>query len=196
MPCGVFLVDNSARVLYQNHTAECMVTNPVGVKVIKGTLQAASVGETQELQRLIAAVTVNTRAPDSAGSGMVLHRPWPHRPLWATVLPIPEQMNTASFGFPMVHPAALVMVCDPETMAELPVDNLRRLYGLTPAEARLAQALCNGKSLNAFSEEANHTIETVRWRLKQILAKTGTHRQSELVRLLLASVVDLGAARG
>jgi hypothetical protein len=33
------------------------------------------------------------------------------------------------------------------------------------------------------------TCETARWRLKQVLAKTDTHRQAALVRLLLASAV-------
>jgi hypothetical protein len=40
-----------------------------------------------------------------------------------------------------------------------------------------------GKSLQAYADEAEVPRETVRWRLKQVLA-TGTHRQTELVRLV------------
>lgn len=192
LPHGVIMVNRNSRVLYANQAAETLLSREDGVKLSAGILQAVTVAETQALQRLIAAMTANTRAPDSAGSGMVLYRPWPRRPLWVSVLPIPAQLEGVALGIRQPRPTALVMVCDPEKLAELPGDNLQRLYGLTPAEARLAQALCNGMSLNEYAEASGLTVETVRWRLKQVLAKTGTHRQGELIRLLLASTVDLG----
>jgi DNA-binding NarL/FixJ family response regulator len=55
------------------------------------------------------------------------------------------------------------------------------------AEARLAVALCNGKSVNAFALEAEVSVHTVRAQLSAILHKTGTHRQADLVRLLDAA---------
>jgi DNA-binding CsgD family transcriptional regulator len=62
-------------------------------------------------------------------------------------------------------------------------------FGLTPAEAELAQALAAGRSLHEYADAAHVTCETARWRLKQVLAKTDTHRQAELVRLLLTTAV-------
>ena len=70
-----------------------------------------------------------------------------------------------------------------------PPSAFRDLFGLTPAEAALAQALAAGRSLHEYADEARVTCETARWRLKQVLAKTDTHRQAELVRLLLTSAV-------
>jgi len=65
---------------------------------------------------------------------------------------------------------------------------LRRLYGLTPAEARLAQALVAGEHLNDIAEHLGITKETARSQLKAVFAKTDTHRQAELVRVLLLGV--------
>lgn len=60
------------------------------------------------------------------------------------------------------------------------------LYGLTPAESRLAAMLMWGKSLSDVSGELQITRETARTHLRNIFAKTQTNRQSELVRLLVA----------
>ena len=55
------------------------------------------------------------------------------------------------------------------------------VFGLTPAEARLASALGEGQDLNAAAAAFGVTRQTVRSQLKTIFAKTGAHRQAELV---------------
>jgi DNA-binding CsgD family transcriptional regulator len=59
------------------------------------------------------------------------------------------------------------------------------LYRLTPTEARLADLLLGGLEVRAVADHLGITIETARFHLKRVLAKTGTHRQTELVRLML-----------
>jgi len=49
-------------------------------------------------------------------------------------------------------------------------------------------ALATGSSLTAYAETAQITNGTARWHLKQALAKTGAHRQSELVRHMITTV--------
>ena len=56
--------------------------------------------------------------------------------------------------------------------------------GLTSAEARLASLLASGTSLEDAAAELHISRETARSQLKVVFAKTGTHRQSELVALL------------
>jgi len=63
-----------------------------------------------------------------------------------------------------------------------------QLYGLTPAESRLAVALANGLSLEEYSLEKGVSIGTVRIQLKSVFSKMGITRQQELVRVLWASV--------
>lgn len=62
------------------------------------------------------------------------------------------------------------------------------LFGLTPAEARLATALCDGASLNEYAGLHGVSVGTVRIQLKSIFSKTNTSRQSELIRLLCTSI--------
>lgn len=62
-------------------------------------------------------------------------------------------------------------------------EQLLETLGLTVAERRLAQHLLAGKSLADAAEESNLTIATARSYLKRIFAKTGIHRQSQLITL-------------
>ena len=62
---------------------------------------------------------------------------------------------------------------------------LRDLFGLTQAEVQLAHALAAGKDLDEIALARGCTRNTVRNQLKQVFSKTGTHRQAELVRLLV-----------
>lgn len=57
---------------------------------------------------------------------------------------------------------------------------LRELFGLTPAEAKVARSLADGESISAIAEKASLSRETVRAQLGSVFAKTGTARQSDL----------------
>lgn len=58
------------------------------------------------------------------------------------------------------------------------------LFGLSPAEARLARALCHGETLEEYAEAQSVKLPTVRTQLRAVFAKTQTYRQVELVNLI------------
>ena len=62
---------------------------------------------------------------------------------------------------------------------------------LTKAETRLLEALVNGKSLEEASEEFQVSKNTLRTQLHQIFRKTDTSRQSEVIKLVLSTPVQL-----
>src|SRR5262245_29095508 len=61
---------------------------------------------------------------------------------------------------------------------------LAKLFGLTPAEAKLASLMTEGISVEQAAEALEISRETARNQLKAVFAKTSTHRQGELVALL------------
>lgn len=66
-----------------------------------------------------------------------------------------------------------------------------RLYGLTPAEARIAARLMDGSNIAEIARVLGITSNTARTHLSRILAKTGTRRQAELISLLASGLASL-----
>ena len=62
---------------------------------------------------------------------------------------------------------------------------IAQAFGLTPAEARLVALLAGGLSIADAAERLGIVRDTARNQLKSAFAKTGTHRQPELVNLVL-----------
>jgi DNA-binding CsgD family transcriptional regulator len=76
------------------------------------------------------------------------------------------------------------MIVDPDEHREPVEPILRQAFGLTPAEARLAVGLAAGRDLTEIAHAFGVEVGTARTQLKSIFAKTGSHRQGELVALL------------
>jgi DNA-binding CsgD family transcriptional regulator len=72
-------------------------------------------------------------------------------------------------------------------LGKTPVPKTRliaRTFALSVAETRIAERIAVGVSLEKAAEVLRISRETARKQLKAVFAKTGTHRQSELVALL------------
>lgn len=83
------------------------------------------------------------------------------------------------------EPIILVTVAT-QYRSSMPTElRVRRRFGLTPAEARLALALLSGNTLREVADDAALSINTVRAQLSTIFSKTGCRRQADLVRTLL-----------
>jgi DNA-binding CsgD family transcriptional regulator len=62
-----------------------------------------------------------------------------------------------------------------------------RAFGLTRAEARIAIALSNSPGVADAAYALGLSPNTVKTTLQRVFAKTDTHHQAELVRLLYSS---------
>lgn len=69
-------------------------------------------------------------------------------------------------------------------------DILAIRFGLTPAETQLVLRLLDGESLKTIAAARGVSYETIRTTLKHVFEKTGTHRQSELVILMIRLVQE------
>ena len=88
----------------------------------------------------------------------------------------------------------MIAVTDPSAPPPLAEEALRRLFGLTPALARLAVAITNGNTVSEYATEAGVATGTVRQQMKELLARTGARRQADLVRMILTSVAQLDSS--
>jgi DNA-binding CsgD family transcriptional regulator len=65
---------------------------------------------------------------------------------------------------------------------------LQALFDLTPAEARTASQITEGRSVEQMSSATGLSQNTIRTHLKSVFQKTGVERQAELVSLLSVSL--------
>lgn len=80
--------------------------------------------------------------------------------------------------------AALIYVFRPDLADVRGLEPLCRLLGLSGAETRLVTELLVGHTVTEAATSMRVKPETARSYLKQVFAKTGTHRQTDLVALL------------
>ena len=130
-------------------------------------------------------------APGEAGACVhVIQRSSGSRPLSVIV----QRLPAGDSGPDDERPAFALIISDPNRAIELDHAALCRLYGLTPAEGRLAALLANGKHIESAAHLLGVSIHTVRTHLKHIFSKTETSSQSDLVRLILSAPAPIRTA--
>lgn len=184
LPFGVILLGMDGRVIFMNQAAERIIAAADGLAVAEQRLCALRRTDDAPLQRLMAEA-IGMAVSFSAGGSLSVPRRSGKRSYSLLVTPLPRE----AIGFASEHPAAAVIITDPEQPQALPEDTLRRLYGLTRTEALLAGLLVSGLNLKQAAVQMNIATKTVRLHLEHIFAKTQVHRQADLIKLLLTSTI-------
>lgn len=105
---------------------------------------------------------------------------------------VEERPPAVAHGLPMRRMARdffanahTLVVVTPLTEDVVPdADLLGGLFDLTPAEARVARGLAEGRTLDHIAAAAGTPLASVRTQLRHVMGKTGTSRQAEIVNLL------------
>jgi DNA-binding CsgD family transcriptional regulator len=147
-----------------------------------GRIAATSIRAEQELDCAIQNALAGEPSTVRTGQSLTCSRPSAKRPYVIHVLP----SHRRDTDEPPRQPMALVLLIDPEDEPEPPAALLRRLYRLTKAEGDIALRAMHGADPKRISDELSVSVTTVRTHLQHVFDKTNTHRQAELVHLLLA----------
>ena len=180
---GALLVDASGRVIRANDAAKAMLDDGNGIFLDNGRVAAAG---SEILQKLIASCAQTCLSLGGPGGEFKIPRKHPRSPLHVTVTPLRSKTQIADFPWIGVEvPVAIVTVRDPDVDRRQQEINLRHRFGLTAAEARLAAEILKGDGRAAAARRRGISTATAKSHLSSIFEKTGTHRQAELIRLLL-----------
>jgi DNA-binding CsgD family transcriptional regulator/PAS domain-containing protein len=181
-PTGVLLLGHSGKVLFANRAARAIAQSADGFLLRGERIEALNRPTHAALQRLIAGATGRADRADAARGGAMRLPRTSGRPDFAIVAaPLATGTAWAESG-----PVAFILVTDPETTAARPEAMIRQLFGLSPAETRVAHRLMMGESPEQAAAFLDVTIATARWHLASLYRKTGTSRQAQLMRLLLS----------
>jgi DNA-binding CsgD family transcriptional regulator/PAS domain-containing protein len=180
---ALFLLDAEGRVQHLNRAAELLVAQHRGLRVSCGRLTALEAAAAKTLQGLIGRAG-SRDAQTRTGGSMPMTVATSAVPLSITVAPVRLE-SVAMLG---AAPTVIVCVTDTETGLRLPEQQLRDIFGLTRAEARLALALFEGLSLSEAAEALIISRFTAQNHLARIFEKTGVNRQATLIKLMMRAV--------
>jgi DNA-binding CsgD family transcriptional regulator len=183
---GIAVLGRDGRLLHLNPAAESIVAAGDGLNVCSGRLRATVAHVDQQLDHAVRQA-LSARPSDVPTAGCVaIPRPFGQRPYVVRVVPTSAEEST---GIPAA--TALVVIVDPEQEPVPDSETLRRLYGLTKTEAEVALRVLDGTGVVPIAEQLSISASTVRTHLKHVFHKTDTHRQAELVRLLLSELAAI-----
>ena len=184
MPVAVALVGSMGHVEAMNRRAREILANRDGLELFGGCLVATVPASSIRLHRLIrAGLSTPESAPMTGETNLLILRPSGCLPYQAWVLSLGPR-NTLFRG---TVARAAVFISDPETDQARSLGALIQMYRLTPREAELGLLLATGKDLRQAATAMNVSVSTAHTHLEHLFAKTCTHRQTDLVRLVLAA---------
>jgi len=182
LPFGVIFIDARRRVLQTSRVADEIFHAADGLEVVDNEIHTTIRTSDLALQRLVTRSVADVAADCMSNRGVTkVERLSGKTPYLLHVAPVAGQ----DLPFSTARPATLVFLTDPEHKHRLHADYLRQSLGLTATEARLAALLAAGYPVDASAKELGCARSTTRLHLQHIYAKTGLHRQVDLIRLFL-----------
>lgn len=190
---GVIVLGRQSGIRYANRIAEMILAANDGLGFRNNRLHASRASDDTILSEAQQRVLSPAKGlMNSSGSFSVsVVRP-SNQPAYALqVTPISPKLKERIAAFGESDGLALVVIVDP-ARTKLPAHELvREAYALTTTESQLTVMMAEGLSLKGAAEQLSMTEQTARWHMKNILSKTDTNRQSELLNLLLRMVSPL-----
>lgn len=174
--CAALMIDSRGAVRNVNRLAG--ILSEEGLHLHRGRLWTSDPASNRRIQELIAAILAAAPGSTPPLNQVVVNRagaPW----LLIDAMPV-----TALGSDVFNEGRALLILTDLTKPAVSDSRLLATIFGLTPAEAKLAACMASGTGIDAAAATLGIGRETVKSQLKAVFPKTNTRSQPELVALL------------
>jgi DNA-binding CsgD family transcriptional regulator len=178
---GVALLGADGSVIYANESFRAIVRRNDGICVRKNAIEFAdSEARARFKAAIVSALRLRAGQADSAAStDFMAARAAGGQSYLVSV----RALGSAARKQPSTA-VAIVFARDPRTPGVSPTVTLRDLFGLTEAEAGLAQALQSGVALSDYASSRALSRNTVYTHLRRLREKAGSNRMAELIHKL------------
>lgn len=188
---GVMLLGARGQVVFANQAARRMLGAADGLSMkaslVAGGGEGTLFAHHPQAQQDVAQSIHDALRPDPlrvAHFSQATKLPRSHGRHW--VLQVAPLGDGSQLAWADRHAHAIAFLSEPGAACTIDATTLARLYHATPAEARLAQMLLDGDGLPEAADKLGVAHSTVRSQLRSLFGKTNTHRQADLVRLLMS----------
>lgn len=177
---GIFLVDRDARLVHGNTAGMDVANQNDGMTLDAGQVRLSKPMDNEAFRRHLNNCFDNG---DAGSIAMPVARPSGKKPIHMTI----HRLNDLASPSAETESTAVLLFSLPETPLESRAELLRRLFGLTAAEAKLCELLAQGQNTHEAAASAGITVDTARTHLKKIFAKLDVSRQSQLIARITSS---------
>lgn len=188
MPVACVLVNRAQMIIASNDAAQNLIAGHPGLAIRQDRLVVKSTAIAQRLDALIADGFRTLSTSQGDGGGLVTLPGQEQAPIVISVTPFRRGIHVwHQHGGDTVA----VLFYDPAQRRMANGEILQAMYGLTPAEARVAVLLSQGYITTEIADALKISVNGVKYHLKAIFGKTGVSRQSELVSRVLSHSVNV-----
>lgn len=187
LPFAAFLVDDKCRIQYRNGGTDSVLAEACGFSGEGGVLSIDSHRGKFERQ-VHEAISAGQGANAPAAQVLTVHTKEGKPRYEVSVSPLIVDDFQLCLQYQRV--LALVIVRDVARASQIP-PAVQLSYGLTPVEVQVAEFLCNGLGPSQIASEMARSFHTVRTHIRNILGKTETRSQVELVAKLLSAIAPI-----
>jgi DNA-binding CsgD family transcriptional regulator len=180
---GSMVIDEQGRLLIRNMVADRLLLARDGFHLRDGVLHCNAAKEERALRALLQSVRSD---PAGLAGEHSLRVPRSREGRFWSVLLRPARARPGIDE--KASATLLVLLRDAGHRPEVSDAALVELFGLTRAEAALAVRLVKGESLNEAAAALGISRHTARAQLASIFARTGMHRQPQLVSHILGTL--------
>lgn len=183
----------AAQVTFATVAARMLLTRGDAIRLTRqpGGSEVLATSDRQSTMRLARSISMAAAglSPTMGGGGiggctLAVSRSDDAAPLVLAIAPFAATAAGAEVA-PGLSPAhALIVVSDPDAEDGEFALRIQSAFGLTRAETRLAVALARGICRKEYARSIGVQPSTVKTQITNLFAKTGTRRESDLVRIL------------
>lgn len=176
--CPLIEVDADARILWTNRLAQERISGHPGLVAAAGRLRARRREHDPALRD-----AVRLAFRELQGQRPLSSAP---KQAWAVALG-EDAAGVPLYCWVLLEDGKALISFDDAEMVARRIESAREVFGLSPAQTRLARLIADGHDLAAAADLLGVSINTVRTQLKRIFDKTGVRSQAALVRALLSA---------
>lgn len=164
---GLLLVTDGSQVQHANHTARAELDDSHPLQLLGRELRARQPQDVVRLHEALSGAQRGLRKLVTLGESP--------QQVTIAVVPLPREPQD-------INHATLLVLGKRQVCGQLAVQWFARVHGLTPAETRVLESLCNGLEPREVAQLNHVGLATVRTQIGSIRAKTGADSIRSLVR--------------
>jgi DNA-binding CsgD family transcriptional regulator len=176
LKCPAIMIDWRGSVRNPNRLAENLLDKDLHLH--RGRLWTSDPRSNRRIEELVAAILATAPGSTPSLNQVVINRadaPWL----------LVEAMPVTALGSDIFNEGRALLILTDLTKPSFSASKLlATIFGLTPAEAKLAACIASGIGIDATAAALRIVRETAKSQLKAVFVKTNTHSQPELLALM------------